>query len=241
MGLLALRKFFSSPKNSSKLLLFELRKCHRRLHSSLDDLEKLKTAGFNQTEAQELIEGIDLELNKLVEEFAGGDDLKKLSDNLDEKMSSVISFVISTSPFQMNFIPTKNLSSSTTTTTTTTTSTSTSTSTIASNSNTTSANTSTGLAIINPFPAMTDPKILEKEIKTTAQQLTDEIKQLQADCQLEANLEAKRREEVDALMEEKLETASEYVKERVKLLNDHLNQVSRQVLTAIGGKRIFIT
>ena len=206
---------------NSKSLLFELRKCHRRLHSSLE-LEKLKAAGFNQVEAQKLIEGIDLELNKLVEEFAGGDELKKLSENFDEKMGSVISFVISTSPFQMNFVPNNNLSTSTST----------------SSSNTSSS--STGLAIINPFPAMTDPKILEKEIKTTAQQLTDEIKQLQADCQLEANLEAKRREEVDALMEEKLENASEYVKERVKLLNDHLNQVSRQVLTAIGGIIIII-
>ena len=87
----------------------------------------------------------------------------------------------------------------------------------------------------NPFPIVLDPLLLEKEIKTTGQQLTDEIKQLQADYQLDANLEAKRREEVDAALEERLEAASDYASRRIKDLNEHLDRVSRQAITAIGG------
>lgn len=89
-------------------------------------------------------------------------------------------------------------------------------------------------------PTVLDPVLLEKEIKSTGQQLTDEIKQLQADHQLDANLESKRREEVDAALEEKLEAASDYASRRVKDLNEHLDRVSRQALTAIGGKGYFI-
>lgn len=87
--------------------------------------------------------------------------------------------------------------------------------------------------IINP---VNDPLVLEKEIKTTGQQLNDEIKQLQADHQLDTNLESKRRAEVDLEVELKLAASSEYAAERVKNLNEHLDRVSRQALTAIGGK-----
>ena len=87
----------------------------------------------------------------------------------------------------------------------------------------------------NPFPTVLDPLLLEKEIKSTGQQLNDEIKQLQADYQLDANLDAKRREEVDAGLEEKLEGSSDYASRRIKDLNEHLDRVSRQALTAIGG------
>ena len=66
-------------------------------------------------------------------------------------------------------------------------------------------------------PTVLDPVLLEKEIKSTGQQLTDEIKQLQADHQLDANLEAKRREEVDAVLEEKLEAASITLLDELKI------------------------
>lgn len=87
------------------------------------------------------------------------------------------------------------------------------------------------------FPSAIDPAILEKEIKTTGQQLTDEIKQLQADFQLDANLEAKRREEVDASLEDKLGAASDYASQRIQHLNEHLDRVSRQAIAAIGGTK----
>ena len=102
-------------------------------------------------------------------------------------------------------------------------------------SNATNANTNSSIIpLMNP---VIDPLILEKEIKTTGQQLNDEIKQLQADYQLDANLEVKRREVVDLGLEAKLETSSEYSAERVKYLNEHLDRVSRQALTAIGGNQ----
>lgn len=87
----------------------------------------------------------------------------------------------------------------------------------------------------NPFPTIMDPLLLEKEIKTTGQQLSDEIKQLQADYQLDLNLETKRREEVDAILEGKLEAASDYASRRLKDLNDHLDKVASQALASIGG------
>lgn len=99
--------------------------------------------------------------------------------------------------------------------------------------------------ITNQLPAQTglipnntivDPTTLEKEIQITGQQLTDDIRQLQADFLLDANLESKRDEKIDLILEEKLEQASEYAKEKVAHLNEHLDRVSTQVLTAIGGK-----
>lgn len=98
-------------------------------------------------------------------------------------------------------------------------------------SNLTASNNSI-VPLMNPA---IDPLLLEKEIKTTGQQLNDEIKQLQADYQLEANLEVKRQEKEDLELELKLETSSEYAADRVKQLNEHLDRVSRQALTAIGG------
>ena len=101
-------------------------------------------------------------------------------------------------------------------------------------SNLTTSATNSIVPLMNP---VIDPILLEKEIKTTGQQLTDEIKQLQADYQLDANLEMKRRDEVDLELEAKLETSSEYAAESVKHLNEHLDRVSRQALTAIGGTK----
>lgn len=106
-----------------------------------------------------------------------------------------------------------------------------------SNSNTTSNTNSSIIPLMNP---VIDPLVLEKEIKTTGQQLSDEIKQLQADYQLDANLEIKRREDVDLALEAKLEASSEYAAERVRNLNEHLNRVSRQALTAIGGNQAHV-
>lgn len=105
-----------------------------------------------------------------------------------------------------------------------------------SNATKTSTNSSI-IALMNP---VIDPHVLEKEIKTTGQQLNDEIKQLQADYQLDANLEVKRREDVDLGLEAKLVTSSEYSAERVKNLNENLDRVSRQALTAIGGNQVRI-
>jgi citrate lyase gamma subunit len=101
-------------------------------------------------------------------------------------------------------------------------------------SNNTSNPNSSIIPLMNP---VLDPLVLEKEIKTTGQQLNDEIKQLQADYQLDANLEVKRREDVDLVLEAKLEASSEYAAEKVKYLNEHLDRVSRQALTAIGGNQ----
>ena len=103
-------------------------------------------------------------------------------------------------------------------------------------------NFSSSLASNNSIPSAIDPAILEKEIKTTGQQLTDEIKQLQADFLLDANLEAKRREEVDAVLEGKLSNASDYAAQRVHHLNEHLDRVSQQAVASIGGtaKTLFI-
>lgn len=90
------------------------------------------------------------------------------------------------------------------------------------------------------IPAPIDPLLLEKEIKTTGQQLNDEIKQLQADLILDTNLETKRREESDSKLEGKLSDASNYANERVQQLNEHLDKVSRQAVISIGGNPIFI-
>jgi hypothetical protein len=97
---------------------------------------------------------------------------------------------------------------------------------------TTQATTSTNIA---SFPTAIDPSILEKEIKLTGQQLTDEVKQLQANHLLDINLDSKRREDSDSLLEEKLVSVNSYAEERIRQLNEHLDRVSRQVLTAIGG------
>lgn len=97
---------------------------------------------------------------------------------------------------------------------------------------TTQATTSTNIA---SFPTAIDPSILEKEIKLTGQQLTDEVKQLQANHLLDINLDSKRREDSDSLLEEKLVSVNSYAEERIRHLNEHLDRVSRQVLTAIGG------
>lgn len=160
-------------------------------------MEKLKNCGFTEIEAKDIIEDIDFELEKLTQELATYDHLKKFQSTLEEKMTSASSFVTSTSPFQVNF--------------------------------------SSALTSKNSFPSAVDPVILEKEIKTTGQQLNDEIKQLQADFQLDANLEAKRREEVDAALLEKLSAASDYASQSVQHLNENLDRVSRQVIVAIGG------
>lgn len=96
-------------------------------------------------------------------------------------------------------------------------------------------NFSSNTPVMSSFPSVVDPSLLEKEIKTTGQQLTDEIKQLQADHLLDFNLEAKRRELVDLELEAKLEASSKYAEERILQLNEHLDRVSRQALTSIGG------
>ncbi len=85
------------------------------------------------------------------------------------------------------------------------------------------------------FVSAIDPSGLEKEIQLTGQQLSDEIRQLQADLQLEANLEAKRREDERKILETKMVEVELYGAERVAFANEHLNRVSRQALTAIGG------
>ena len=85
------------------------------------------------------------------------------------------------------------------------------------------------------FVSAIDPSGLEKEIQLTGQQLSDEIRQLQADLQLEANLEAKRREEERKVLEGKMAEVELYASERVAFANEHLDRVSRQALTAIGG------
>ena len=85
------------------------------------------------------------------------------------------------------------------------------------------------------FVSAIDPSGLEKEILLTGQQLSDEIRQLEADLQLEANLEAKRREEERKILEEKMKNVSLYAAERVAFVNEHLDRMSRQALTAIGG------
>lgn len=171
------------------------------------EIEKLKLEGFTEEESKAILSSIDQELEKLTADLATQDQLKKLQNRLDEQISAAGSFVISTSPFQMNFPANLPINSN--------------------------------LIGANPFPTVLDPLLLEKEIKSTGQQLTDEIKQLQADYQLDANLDAKRREEVDAGLEERLGDASDYASKRVKDLNDHLDRVSRQVLTAIGGTESF--
>lgn len=173
-------------------------------------IEKLKGVGFSEIEAKEIEKSIDTELEKLTEGYATLERLKKLQMTLDDKISYASSFVTSTSPFQMSF----------------------------SNSTTTTSNTNSSIIpLMNP---VIDPLVLEKEIKTTGQQLTDEIKQLQADYQLDANLEIKRREDVDLVLEAKLEASSEYAAERVRNLNEHLDRVSRQALTAIGGNQAHV-
>lgn len=173
------------------------------------EIDKLKLEGFTEEEAKGILFRIDQELDKLSADLATQEQLKKLQGQLDEQISAAASFVISTSPFQMNF-PAK----------------------LPLNSN---------LIGANPFPTVLDPLLLEKEIKSTGQQLADEIKQLQADYQLDANLDAKRREVVDGGLEERLEDASGYASKRVKDLNEHLDRVSRQALTAIGGTESLYT
>lgn len=179
-----------------------------KLRHFTTEINKLKQEGFTEEEAKSILFRIDQELEKLSADLATQEQLKKLEGQLDEQISAAASFVISTSPFQMNF-PAK----------------------LPLNSN---------LIGANPFPTVLDPLLLEKEIKSTGQQLADEIKQLQADYQLDANLEAKRRELVDGGLEERLEDASSYASKRVKDLNEHLDRVSRQALTAIGGRDSFI-
>jgi hypothetical protein len=85
------------------------------------------------------------------------------------------------------------------------------------------------------FVSAIDPSGLEKEIQLTSQQLSDEIRQLQADLQLEANLEAKRREEERQVLERKMAEVELYASKRVAFANEHLDRVSRQALAAIGG------
>lgn len=85
------------------------------------------------------------------------------------------------------------------------------------------------------FVTAIDPAGLEKEIQLTGQQLSDEIRQLQADLQLEANLEAKRQEEEQQILDKKMAEVSLYASERAAFLNEHLDRVSRQALTSIGG------
>lgn len=97
---------------------------------------------------------------------------------------------------------------------------------------------STAAAVLptSTFVTAIDPSGLEREIQLTGQQLSDEIRQLQADLQLEVNLETKRLEESDRQIEAKLEEISQYSGERIQFLNSHLDRVSRQILTVIGGK-----
>lgn len=172
-----------------------------RLYSAI---ERLKSVGIAENEANKIIELIDEEVNKVTNDLADSDDLKRVQSDFEEKLVSASTFVTSTSPFQLNF-----------------------------SSNLIISNPST--ALINSFPSVVDPSLLEKEIKITGQQLTDEIKQLQADHLLDSNLEAKRREQVDLELEAKLEASSRYAEERISQLNEHLDRVSRQALTAIGG------
>ena len=188
------------------MLLLIKRLKNSKIFRFYSSIEKLKSVGFTEIEAEEIDKIIENELIKWTEGYATLDSLKKFQLALDDKISSASSFVTSTSPFQMNFSPSP-------------------------------SNTSSNSSIIPLMNPVIDPVVLEKEIKTTGQQLTDEIKQLQADHQLEANLEIKRREDVDLALEAKLEASSEYAVERVRHLNEHLDRVSRQALTAIGGEQ----
>lgn len=200
-----------SCTRAKPVLIMFLRRIPKRfpkLRNFSTEIDKLKLEGFTEEESRQILLRIDEELDKLTADLATQEQLKKLETHLNEQISSASSFVISTSPFKMNFPANMPLNSN--------------------------------LIGANSFPTVLDPLLLEKEIKSTGQQLTDEIKQLQADYQLDANLDAKRREEVDAALEDRLEDASEYASKRVKDLNEHLDRVSRQALTAIGGKRPII-
>lgn len=176
-----------------------------KLSRFYSEIEKLKAVGIPEVQANEILELIDEEVNKMTVEFADSAHLKQLQSAFEDKLVAASTFVTSTSPFQVDF---------------------------SSNLRTTPSST----PLMNSFPSVVDPSLLEKEIKITGQQLADEIKQLQADHLLDTNLEAKRREQVDLELEAKLEASSRYAEQRVLQLNEHLDRVSRQALTAIGGK-----
>lgn len=168
-------------------------------------LERLKASGFSESDASIIIETIDAELKTFCSKIAEKEAITNFSSILEEKMATAAAFVTSASPFNLP---------------------------LQSNSTTQSTTTSTNIA---SFPTAIDPSILEKEIKLTGQQLTDEVKQLQANHLLDINLDSKRREDSDSLLEEKLVSVNSYAEERIRHLNEHLDRVSRQVLTAIGG------
>ena len=170
-------------------------------------LERLKASGFSESDASIIIETIDAELKTFCSKIAEKEAITNFSSILEEKMATAAAFVTSASPFNLP---------------------------LQSNSTTQSTTTSSSTNIAS-FPTAIDPSILEKEIKLTGQQLTDEVKQLQANHLLDINLDSKRREDSDSLLEEKLVSVNSYAEERIRHLNDHLDRVSRQVLTAIGG------
>jgi len=80
-----------------------------------------------------------------------------------------------------------------------------------------------------------DPEPLERDIQVTGQELSDAIRQLQADLQLAANLESKRAAEAEIALQAKLSEMTAYADERISMVNDQLDRVSRQILRAIGA------
>lgn len=80
-----------------------------------------------------------------------------------------------------------------------------------------------------------DPEPLERNIQLSGQELSDAIRQLQADLQLAANLENKRAAESELALQKRLNELSAHADERMAMVNEQLDRVSRQILTAIGA------
>ena len=181
---------------------------------NLKELEKLKSVGFSEEDSKEILKYVNEEVEKFIKEISHGVSSESHStlEQLKQFQKTFDEKMNSASAFVISTSPFQmNLLN-----------------------NSTFPNNPAPISILS---SMIDPAILEKEIKSTGQQLADEIKQIRADLQLDSNLEAKRREEIDLELESKLIKSSEYSVERIKQLNEHLDRVSRQALTAIGGNR----